>query len=193
MLLDLSAEHPEISREGDEISDQQSSNMLPTVRTQRLSGSNSAAGDPLSIHDVHQRADRRSRHLAAQEDEERLPLSSMNLHGSATNSASSWPSEKGGRLEGRRYAHGGPSETVEVPRALPTSSVQMVRALDTPGMQDGMEDTINDRPRRIRYEVDGGVRLAGGGVDGHLEDDGEGTESGTSLTLPPPYFSLSRS
>ena len=91
VLLDLSAEHPEISREGDEISDQQSSNMLPTVRTQRLSGSNSAAGDPLSIHDVHQRADRRSRHLAAQEDEERLPLSSMNLHGSATNSASSWP------------------------------------------------------------------------------------------------------
>ena len=47
--------------------------------------------------------------------------------------------------------------------------------------------------RRVRYEEDGGVRLAGGdvGQDG-VDDDDEQTETGTTVTLPPPYSSVPR-
>ena len=49
------------------------------------------------------------------------------------------------------------------------------------------------RAGRVRYEEDGGVRLAGGPADedGELRDD-DPTETGATVTLPPPYYWLGR-
>ena len=78
---------------------------------------------------------------------------------------------------------------VEMLYASPIHSVVQTPTLRT---GDGAMEEIR-RSRRVRYEEDGGVRLAGGevGQDG-VDDDDEHTETGTTVTLPPPYSSVPR-
>ena len=189
MTLDLTGEPPEVRGGSDDISGQGTSDACQISRSLGTPGSTSTSRPPLSMHDMHKGSNKRNSHLAVQGDIELLPLSSTDLEGSTTGSSHSWPSEKGGWPNEQRRIHREPNERSEAPQDPPTSLLE-VRAPGTPAVKDGMADASNGR--RIRYEVDGGVRLAGGDRDYH-EDAGEGGESGTSLTLPPPYFSLSRS
>ena len=67
----------------------------------------------------------------------------------------------------------------------------MCSLVETP-VREGWREGVS-RSRRVRYEADGGVRLAGGEVDQQDVNDGdEETETGTIETLPPPYSSVPR-
>ena len=76
-------------------------------------------------------------------------------------------------------------------RTVAPSSRARTDVPENPGAEDPVPPSIQaaERCESLCYEVDGGVRLAGGRVGEVLADDLDGHDTVNGLTLPPPYSS----